>query len=44
VVNNTYYSSPEDRVQIGRRGTRLARREEKEYWTYCDDEQRSQPG
>jgi len=35
----------EDRcVNLGGRGARLARREEEEYSTYCDDEQRSQPG
>ena len=35
----------EDRcVNLGGRGARLARREEEEYSTYCDDEQRRQPG
>jgi hypothetical protein len=31
-------------IRVRRRGARLARREEEEYSTYCDDEQRSQPG
>jgi hypothetical protein len=31
-------------LRVGRRGARLARREEEEYSTYCDDEQRRQLG
>jgi maltooligosyltrehalose trehalohydrolase len=31
-------------ISVRRRGARLARREEEEYSTYCDDEQRRQPG
>ena len=31
-------------LRVGRRGARLARREEEEYSTYCDEEQRSRAG
>jgi hypothetical protein len=34
----------EQMLRVGRRGARQARREEEEYSTYCDDEQRRQPG
>ncbi len=33
-----------DGYELGDEGARLARREEEEYSTYCNDEQQSQPG
>jgi len=46
LVRTTARKDPrEDRcVDLGGRGARLARREEEEYSTDCDDEQRRQPG